>query len=218
MHSHPTIVNTADNATMVEQTDMATCHLHATATNNMPSAPAPEPKRWFVMRDLTRPNALRPAYVRLEEEHFEVFTPMEERLVVKHGKRIKANVPFIHDLLFVHSTRAELDPFVAHTSTLQYRFVKGKYMVPMVVGEEEMNRFVSVVQASNHPLYFRPEELTPAMLNRQVRIVGGSLDGCVGALKTRRGSKHRQLIVELPGLLAAGVDVTDLEFLALTDN
>nr|WP_172618142.1 hypothetical protein [Parabacteroides distasonis] len=36
---------------------------------------------WFVLRDLTRPNAKRPAYRLLEEKGIEVFTPMRWQLV-----------------------------------------------------------------------------------------------------------------------------------------
>lgn len=44
---------------------------------------------WFVLRDLTRPNAKRPAYRLLEEKGIEVFTPMRWQLVERKGKRIR---------------------------------------------------------------------------------------------------------------------------------
>lgn len=44
---------------------------------------------WFVLRDLTRPNAKRPAYRLLEEKGIEIFTPMRWRLVERKGKRIR---------------------------------------------------------------------------------------------------------------------------------
>ena len=45
-------------------------------------------------------------------------------------------------------------------------------------------------------------------------IVGGRLDGYEGRLKTTRGSRVKRLIVELPGLLAAGVEV-DAQYIRL---
>lgn len=36
---------------------------------------------WYVMRDLKRPNAKLPAYKQLSDEHLEVFTPMQWRLL-----------------------------------------------------------------------------------------------------------------------------------------
>ena len=44
---------------------------------------------WYVMRDLKRPNAKLPAYKQLSDEHLEVFTPMQWRLKLKNGKRIR---------------------------------------------------------------------------------------------------------------------------------
>lgn len=58
---------------------------------------------WFVLRDLTRPNAKRPAYRLLEEKGIEIFTPMRWRLVERKGKRIREEVPLLHDLLFAHT-------------------------------------------------------------------------------------------------------------------
>ena len=60
---------------------------------------------WFVMRDLTRPNALRPAYKMLSEEGFEIFTPMVWKIRQRHSRRERVLVPVVHDLLFVNSER-----------------------------------------------------------------------------------------------------------------
>ncbi len=49
---------------------------------------------WFVLRDLTRPNAKRPAYRLLEEKGIEVFTPMRWQLVERKGKRIREEFLF----------------------------------------------------------------------------------------------------------------------------
>lgn len=54
---------------------------------------------WYVMRDLKRSNAKLPAYKQLSDEHIEVFTPMQWRLSLKNGKRIREEVPFMQDLL-----------------------------------------------------------------------------------------------------------------------
>ena len=63
---------------------------------------------WYVMRDLKRPNAKLPAYKQLSDEHLEVFTPMQWRLKLKNGKRIREEVPFMQDLLFIHELQPEM--------------------------------------------------------------------------------------------------------------
>ena len=125
---------------------------------------------WFVLRDLTRPNAKRPAYRLLEEKGIEVFTPMRWQLVERKGKRIREEVPLLHDLLFAHTTRTCMDPIVEEISTLQYRYLRGGYRKPMTVGHAEMNRFIRAVHSDDSPRYFLVEELTSAMYGRMIRI------------------------------------------------
>lgn len=173
------------------------------------SSPLNNPKevRWFVLRDLKRANSKQPAYKLFEEKNVEYFTPMKSKLVVVKGKQIRKEVPCIPDLLFVHDSREVLDPIIDEVPTVQYRWVRNKYREPMVVSDAEMERFIHAVSVSGIPKYYLPEEITPAMLNRKIRIVGGPLDGYEGTLLTLRGSKVKRLLVEIPGLLLAGVEV-----------
>lgn len=160
---------------------------------------------WFVMRDLTRVNAKLPAYLMLKDLGIDFFTPMVWKLVTSGGKREKREVPFMQDLLFVHSCRQEIDPIVERVNTFQYRFLKQRK--PMTVRDADMERFKHAVESSESPNYYKPEEITPDMLRREIRIIGGNLDGYTGHLVTVRGSKVKRLLVELPSLLAATVEV-----------
>lgn len=165
-------------------------------------------KQWFVMRDLKRTNAKQPAYRLLAEQQVEVFTPMKWTLVTSKGKKVRKEVPFLQDLVFVHDTREKIDPIVAKCPTLQYRFLRKTYRKPMTVPTSEMERFIHAVSSSESPRYYLPEEITPEMYSRKIRIVGGPLDGYEGCLLTMRGSKVKRLLVELPNLLTAGVEVS----------
>ena len=105
---------------------------------------------WYVMRDLKRP-----AYKQLSDEHIEVFTPMKWRLTLQNGKRIREEVPFMQDLLFVHDTQEVLDQFVHKIPTLQYRYQKGGgYCQPMMVADLDMERFIRAVRGSENPKYY----------------------------------------------------------------
>ena len=110
-----------------------------------------QPLQWFVLRDLKRSNAKQPAYRLLEGMGIEVFTPMVWKILVRNGKRVREEVPFMRDLLFAHDTHATLDPIVERTDTLQYRYVRGGYKVPMTVREADMRRFVHAVRSSENP-------------------------------------------------------------------
>lgn len=172
---------------------------------------------WFVLRDLTRPNALRPAYRLLSEYGIKVFTPMTTRIVERSGRRIAVQVPFIHDLLFAYTTREILDPIVRRTPTLQYRFVKGlPFGTPLTVPTPDMQRFIAAISAVTTPRYLRLEEVTPSHLGARVRIVSeGPLNGFEGRLLRVRGSGKKRLVIELPGILAAAVEVADTDYIQL---
>lgn len=77
----------------------------------------------------------------------------------------------------------------------------------MTVGDKEMEDFKKAVEASESPQYYRPQDITPEMRKRRIRIIGGTLDGYEGCLLTVRGSKVKRLLVEIPTLLAASVEV-----------
>lgn len=170
-----------------------------------------ESPQWFVMRDLKRGNAKQPAYKLLDELKIRFFTPMVWKLRIRQGKRIRQQVPFIPDLLFVYDSRKVLDPRIA---TLQYRFVKGGNHQPMTVRNADMERFIRAVDAMNNPCFYTPEEIKPDMLGKNVRIVGGLLDGYEGRLQKMQGSRIKRLFVELPNFLTAAVEVQP-EFIQL---
>lgn len=171
----------------------------------------PDAPCWFVLRDLKRANAKSPAYKVLPELGFDTFTPMH--WVLKKdpaGGKEKVYVPFIHGLLFVRSLKPALDEVVGKTDTLQYRFVKGKQSTPMVVPVQEMDRFIKAVTAEKSScIYYSPEDVSPEMFGKKVMIVGGSLDGAVGHLITKRGSKKKRLMLQLDGLLVASVEIKE---------
>lgn len=161
--------------------------------------------QWFVMRDLTHYHSKSPAYKMLDGLNIENFTPKVQKLVVRGGKRERIEVPFIHDLLFVHDSRLTLDPIVEKVPTFQYRFLKGG--MPMIVRDKEMEAFKKAVESSVSPQFYHPQEITSDMRKRKIRIIGGNLDGYEGTLVTVRGSKVKRLMVELPTLLAAAIEV-----------
>lgn len=179
----------------------------ASADADSAASAACEAKCWYVLRDLTRSNARKPGYRLLEELSVEFFTPMRRRAVVRGGRKTWEEVPFLHDLLFVHASRVEMDPVIERTPTLQYRYVRGGYRAAMTVPTREMDRFIHAVRSAPSACYYRPEEVTPEMYGKRVRIVGGPMDGYEGHLLSHRGSKVRRLLVELPNCLTAAVEV-----------
>lgn len=163
--------------------------------------------RWYALRDLKRPNAKVKAYQQLEEQGFEVFTPLHWVVTTVAGKKQRRRVPVISDMLFVRSSRSRLDRVVATSDTLQYRFAKGAQATPIVVRDAEMDAFARACNAVPEVHYYLPEEITPDMIGKPIRLIGGTLDGLEGVLLKTRGSRKKRLLVQLPGLLAAAIEV-----------
>ena len=166
-----------------------------------------EGNRWFVMRDLSRSNAKLPAWEMLQAKHIRHFTPLVWQMVTLGGRKQPRQVPFIQDLLFAYATREVLDPLVERIRTFQYRYLRHTWREPMTIPDRDMERFILAVESAESPRYYTPEEITPDMRQRQVAIIGGPLDGYTGTLVTVRGSRRKRLLVEIPMLLAAAVEV-----------
>ena len=144
-------------------------------------------RKWYVMRDLKRANSKLPAYKFLREIGIDFFTPMKSRLVTRNSKRIREEVPCMSSLLFVHDCRMIIDRIVEKMPTLQY--------------------FIHAVRSAENPEYYLPDELAPSMYGKQVRIIGGQLDGYEGRLLSVRGSRTKRILIELPSWLTAAIEV-----------
>lgn len=165
-------------------------------------------KQWFAMRDLTRRNANVMAHHLLREAGLEVFTPMQQTIMTVRGRKQRREVPVIQDLLFVHESKEVLDSYVARYPNLQYRYSHGRTInEPTTVRDADMERFIYAVGNSDNARYYMPGELTKAMYGRRVRIVGGVFDDFEGNLLSVKSMRTRRLIVEIPGLMAASVEV-----------
>jgi len=187
--------------------------METTAENNI-RKDAETTEAWYVMRDLKRPNALHPAYKMLEDLGFQVFTPLIQKVVRCGGGCRVREMPAIQDLLFVYSTKMRLDPVTLATRTLQYRYVKGgAYKEAMTVPTADMERFIAAVSSTPWPQYYAISEITPNMVGRKVRIHGGPLDGIEANVLNVRGARKKRIIVELPLLIAAVVEVTEADYI-----
>ena len=165
-------------------------------------------QKWYVLRDLKRHNSNSPGYIELRNLDFEVFTPLKWKIVIQSGKRTRKQVPIIPDLLFLHSTKEELDKIISRTGTLQYRYNIGHSInEPMVVRDKDMELFIDTVNKADNIRYYLPEEIKADMYGKEISVVGGPLDGYTGKLLSLRGSKKRRIIVEIPGFITAAVEV-----------
>ncbi len=169
---------------------------------------AESPRQWFVLRDFKKWNAKSPSYKALPELGIRCFTPMHWIVSTRGGVRERQYVPVIQNLLFAYDTRETLDPIIAKDRTLQYQYRRGGQSgEPLTVPERDMERFIRAVHNDPTPVYYTSEEVTSSMLGKTIRVNGGVLDGYEGRLLKLQGSKKKRLLVAVPGLLVAAVEI-----------
>lgn len=174
---------------------------------------------WYVLRDLSRPNAKNPAYKQLQampEMKDSLFVPLKQTIFLEFGKRIVRTIPYLPDLIFVHKSREELDPVVEQIALLQYRYARGgRQYEPMTVRPDAMERFMEAVCQSEQVEYYSLQEVSPRLYGKRIRIIGGRLNGMEGRLMSQRGSKTKRLLIDLEECnLTAAVQV-EAEYIQL---
>lgn len=132
--------------------------------------------------------------------------------------RTRCQLPRVGDLIFVRGSRADLDQLVASSRRLRYLPANGDISTPSVVPSNDMERFIHAVSSTPAPIYYLPNEITPDMCDRKVRVIGGSLSGYEGMLLRRHCSSTRRILIELPGYLVAAVRIEEHKYVALTDD
>ena len=168
--------------------------------------------RWYVLRDLARPNAKNPAYKQLQampELAGCVFVPLKQQVFMELGKRVVRFVPYMPDLVFVHKSKEELDPIVRKIELLQYRYVRGgKQYEALRVRHKEFEKFREAVEQTDNVEYFSYDEVSPRIYGKQIRIIGGRLNGFEGRLMSKKGSKYKRLLIDLQACnLSAAIQV-----------
>lgn len=146
--------------------------------------------------------------VKLESANIESFVPTYSRIVEKRGQKSLVEAPVVSNLIFVHSTPEELQPFVEADSRFQYLYVKGgRQNERMVVEEVAMQHFIRVVRSAQKPMFFSPSALDVSK-GARVRLLGGPLDGVEGRFMRVKGARSRCLVVIIPDTMAVAAEVT----------
>ena len=175
--------------------------------------------RWFVLRDLARPNAKNPAYKQLQampDMENCVFVPLKQHVFTEFGKQVVRYVPYMPDLVFVHKSREELDPIVSRMALLQYRFVRGgKQFEAMTVPHDAMLKFMEAIRQADDVEYYSYDEVSPLLYGKQIRIIGGRLNGVTGRLMSKRGSKSKRLLIDLQECNLSAAILVETEYIQL---
>ena len=161
-----------------------------------------EPEIWYAMRATYRrePDAIR----LLEKEKLGCFVPMQYKISIKKGKKVRALVPVIHNLVFVHARPSELKRVKSQVTYLQY-ITDTRSNQKIIIPDNDMQRFIAVAGTYNDQLmYFQPNELNLSK-GTKVRVTGGDFEGQEGVFLKVKGARDRRVVIEVQGIIAVAM-------------
>lgn len=161
-----------------------------------------EEPAWFAM-SATFGRELK-AKTFLESKDIRCFVPMKYEMVndSKQGK-IRKLIPAIHNLIFVHTTKEQIQAVKSRLEYLQYltKPENGKN-VPITIPEHQMQQFITVCDTYDDNLvYLSPDEIN-LKKGTPVKIVGSPFDGIEGTFVKVNGVRKKKVVVLVQGVTA----------------
>ena len=161
-----------------------------------------ETEVWFAMRATYR-RELEAMHL-LEKANLGRFIPMQYKISIRRGRKVRALVPVIRNLVFVHARPSEVQRFKSQITYLQY-ITDTRSGQKIVIPDHDMQRFIAVAGTYNdHLLYFQPEELNLSK-GTKVRITGGDFEGQEGVFLKVKGARDRRVVIAIQGIIAVAM-------------
>lgn len=140
----------------------------------------------------------------LEKENLDCFVPMQYKISLKKGRKVRVLVPVVHNLIFVHARPSDVKRVKSQVSYLQY-ITDTRSGRKIIIPDSEMQRFIAVAGTYNdHLLYFQPDELNLSK-GTKVRVTGGDFEGQEGIFLKVKGARDRRVVVEIQGVIAVAM-------------
>lgn len=163
----------------------------------------PQPTQWFVLRT----KFCRELKIKehLTEKNVQSFVPMKYELIIKDERKQRIEVPAIHNMVFVYSTREILDDFMAQSNlkdSIQY-ISRTNTREPIIIPQQEMTNFMLVTGTLQENLIYLNDGIKKFEKNDRVHVTGGLLEGLEGYIVRIR--RDRKIVVSLQGVVAVAI-------------
>ena len=140
----------------------------------------------------------------------EAFVPLTYEVKSYRGQKHRTLVPAISRLLFVKGTLDEVKDYIQHAHYVVFirKSTFSNKEDYLTVPNKAMEDFIAVTENhEEHVMYFRPEEIS-LQAGDKIRIKGGLYDGREGIIMRIKGKRNRHLVVQIPGILIAAVELS----------
>ena len=167
-------------------------------------APAPqndEKKHWYAMR-VTYSREVK-MKENLEQRGIECFIPMRYHTRVIRGRKVKILKPVIHNLLFAHASKTEIQEAKKYYEYLQYMIDREHQKI--IVPDTQMQTFIAVAGTYDDQLiWINPEDLNLKKGTR-VRITAGDFAGQEGTFVKVKGARDKRVVIAVQGVIAVAM-------------
>ena len=140
----------------------------------------------------------------LERASIESFVPMCYKVMARNGKKHRAWLPAVSNLIFVRTTKPLIQETKRHIPFLQYltRPESGRN-IPIIVPDDQMTQFIAVCRSREEKLvYLTGDEVSRLGKGTPVRILGGVFDGVKGSFVRMKGCRSKRVVVQVQGIVA----------------
>lgn len=186
-----------------------------TLTNNLRDK---KKQYWFVIGSR---NHMKELQIRDEARNkgLEAFVPVIYAYKVIRGQKQRKLIPAINGFVFVKATTTEMEELILKSKFTIYpkkSSFSGREEF-LTIANRDMENFIAVIEKSQENItYFKPDEI-PLNPGDRIRIQGGLYDGREGIIMRIKSKRNKHLVVQIPGLLVAAVELKP-EFVAINDN
>ena len=165
--------------------------------------------RWYVLGSTSPKRELK---IRDDARRYglESFVPLKYVVKTVRGQERRLLVPAVTKLVFVKGTLAQVQDYLSHAHLVVFiqRSTFSGHKDYLTVATEAMENFIAVAeQTERHVTYFRPDEIV-LREGDKIRVKGGLYDGREGVIMRIKGKRNKHLVVQIPGILIAAVEMT----------
>ena len=138
------------------------------------------------------------------------FVPLKYEVKNVRGREQRQLVPALSRYIFVKGTLDEVQDYIANAHYVIYiqRSTFSAHKEFLTVPTQAMEDFIAVTEHhEEHVTYFSPQEIR-LNVGDQIRVKGGIYDGREGVIMRIKGKRNRHLVVQIPGILIAAIEMS----------
>ncbi|WP_455585465.1 UpxY family transcription antiterminator [Bacteroides sp.] len=138
----------------------------------------------------------------LDDRNIENFIPMRYEYVVKDERKIRKLVPVVHNLVFVYSSRQQIDEIkMTMGIQLPIRYIMDRETCqPITIPEVQMRSFIAVAGSHDQQVVYLDPTTISFKKGDRVRVTGGLFEGVEGVFIRVKGD--RRVVVSIQGVMA----------------